>query len=163
MNESKRESQRILSELQAKCQALEADVSNAVAAKEKAEQRATECTFLWESEVQSRTKLGTKMMEMEKFAATWEDRVNKERERTTLACERKKDLESKADDLHGRNAELQARVATAEQKQEILERELDGYVLTVHFNPARLHFPVGARLSFWLTLHACIQVQIGGC
>jgi len=126
-NEAKLASQRHRSELQAKCNSLEEQLTKALKAQDEASQRAAECTQLWESEVQSRTKLGVKMMEMEKFAGTWEARLNKERERTALALDRKRALESKWDDLSKKNATLEARAATSEQRSTILDREMDRY------------------------------------
>lgn len=106
------------------------------AAAERAEQRAAESTRLWEGEVQSRTKLGVKMMEMEKFVGACEARLNKERERTALAITKKREVETRSESLFEAHAALERRASAAEDRASRLERDLESYRSGVARAPA---------------------------
>ena len=71
--------QRLPAELQSEALAVKDELAEMKRACADAELRATEATRLWEMEVSSRSKLGVKMIEMEKAAGTWEQKVHKEK------------------------------------------------------------------------------------
>jgi len=89
--------------------------------------RATEATRLWEMEVSSRSKLGAKMIEMEKAAGTWEQKVHKEKSRAAIAVQRKQQLEKRLEGLQERNAALEGQAAAAVERLVAADRELDNY------------------------------------
>jgi chromosome segregation ATPase len=118
---------KMMSEMQGKILELENKLAEAEAARDAAEARADENVRLWESEVKSRSKLGLKVMEMEKHAAAWEDRLIRERQRTAAAVGRKRELESKLDNVYQRSGEFEGQAAASSERLRAAQRELELY------------------------------------
>jgi len=119
--------QRLLAELQAESLTIKDELTDMKRGCADAELRATEATRLWEMEVSSRSKLGAKVIEMEKAAGTWEQKVQKEKSRAAIAVQRKQQLEKRLEGLQERNAVLEGQAAAAAERLVAAERELDNY------------------------------------
>ncbi|XP_062522875.1 trichohyalin-like isoform X2 [Corticium candelabrum] len=75
-------------------------------------QEAEEARGLWETEVKSRSKLGMKLLELEKNQTHIRSTVDNEKKRTRHALEMRRAADYKVDALHDRNSELQEEVST---------------------------------------------------
>ena len=128
---------KMMSEMQGKILELENKLAEAEAARDAAEARADENVRLWESEVKSRSKIGLKVMDMEKHAAAWEDRLIRERQRTAAAVGRKRELEGKLDNVYQRSSEFEGQAAAASERLRAAQRELELYKAgTIRSGPA---------------------------
>ena len=127
---------QLLSDNQAKCADLERELTEHLKQRQAAEVKAGEFEQLWQNEVASRNKAGAKILEMERSAAKWEERVEKEKARTAEALRRKQDLESRMQGMHKRVAELEGKTATIVERFAATERELVEYKTGNRRSPA---------------------------
>jgi len=127
---------QLLSDNQAKCSDLERELKEHLKERQAAEVKAGEFEQLWQNEVASRNKAGAKILEMERSAAKWEERVEKEKARTAEALRRKQGLESRTQGMHQRVAELEGKTATIVERFAATERELVEYKTGNRRSPA---------------------------
>lgn len=127
---------QLLSDNQSKCADLERELKDQQASMQAAEVKAGEFEALWQNEVASRNKAGAKILEIEKAAATWEGRLQKEKARTAEAVRRKQDVETRLQDTHHRVAQLEGKTATVTERHASIERELLEYKTGNRRSPA---------------------------
>eukprot|EP00047_Mylnosiga_fluctuans_P007831 m.255732 g.255732 ORF g.255732 m.255732 type:complete len:2101 (+) comp19687_c0_seq1:2-6304(+) len=115
--------ERLLAELAAENSGLREKLRTLETSAAENEQRANECRRLWEAEVNSRSKLGARMLDLEKQLADTRAAQQKEERRVAKAMERKHVAEERVvaaerqlADVQAENTQLAALVKRAKQK-----------------------------------------------
>lgn len=121
--------EHLLAELQERVLQLDTDLAKANTARDEAEKAAAELRRLWEGEVQSRSKLGAKMLELEQAASTWAEKLDRERRRTEKAMLKKQDAENRLDGVYQRAERLQRENGSLAADLDAKERQLKAYEL----------------------------------